>query len=126
MLESGVRRDHNIAMSTLPGFTLPGDVSASQRYWSEDIIEPGVAVTAKGTIRVPNTPGLGYAVRRDRIEKLTVRRRNWDARDAAREEISAVRTESWGKASEPIQFFLFTKATKAILRTYYASARQSV
>ena len=94
MLESGIGRAHNIAMSTLPGFSLPGDVSASQRYWSEDIIEPGVAVTAKGTIRVPNTPGLGYAVRRDRIEKLTVRRRNWDARHATSEEMSAVKTES--------------------------------
>ncbi len=94
MLESGIGRAHNIAMSTLPGFTLPGDVSASQRYWSEDIIEPGVAVTAKGTIRVPNTPGLGYAVRRDRIEKLTVRRRNWDARHATSEAASTVRTES--------------------------------
>jgi O-succinylbenzoate synthase len=94
MLESGIGRAHNIAMSTLPGFSLPGDVSASLRYWNEDIIEPGVEVTAKGTIRVPNTPGLGYAVRRDRIEKLTVRRNNWDARDAASEEISAVRTES--------------------------------
>jgi len=94
MLESGIGRAHNIAMSTLPGFTLPGDVSASQRYWSEDIIEPGVAVTAKGTIRVSNTPGLGYAVRRDRIEKLTVRRSNWDARHAASEEMSTVRTES--------------------------------
>ena len=94
MLESGIGRAHNIAMSTLPGFTLPGDVSASQRYWNEDIIEPGVAVTAKGTIRVPDTPGLGYAVRRDRIEKLTVRRSIWDARHATSEEISAVRTES--------------------------------
>jgi O-succinylbenzoate synthase len=94
MLESGIGRAHNIAMSTLPGFTLPGDVSASQRYWSEDIIEPGVEVTAKGTIRVPNTPGLGYAVRRDRIEKLTVRRSNWDARHATREAMSTVRTES--------------------------------
>jgi O-succinylbenzoate synthase len=94
MLESGIGRAHNIAMSTLPGFTLPGDVSASQRYWSQDIIEPGVAVTAKGTIRVSNTPGLGYAVRRDRIEKLTVRRSNWDARHATSEETSTVRTES--------------------------------
>jgi O-succinylbenzoate synthase len=94
MLESGIGRAHNIAMSTLPGFTLPGDVSASQRYWNEDIIEPGVDVTAKGTIRVPNTPGLGYAVRRDRIEKLTVRRSNWDARHATSREMSTVRTES--------------------------------
>jgi o-succinylbenzoate synthase len=74
MLESGVGRAHNIAMSTLPGFSLPGDVSASQRYWSEDIIEPAVEVTPKGTIQVPNTPGLGYVVKRELVERLTVRR----------------------------------------------------
>jgi O-succinylbenzoate synthase len=74
MLESGIGRAHNIAMSTLPGFSLPGDVSASERYWSEDIIEPAVEVTAKGTIHVPKTPGLGYAVKRELIERLTVRR----------------------------------------------------
>jgi o-succinylbenzoate synthase len=84
MLESGIGRAHNIAMSTLPGFSLPGDVSASQRYWSEDIIEPPVEVTENGTIRVPATPGLGYGVKRDRIEKITVRRSNWGARRAAR------------------------------------------
>jgi o-succinylbenzoate synthase len=84
MLESGIGRAHNIAMSTLPGFSLPGDVSASQRYWSEDIIEPPVEVTEKGTIRVPETPGLGYTVKRDRIEKITVRRSNWGAGHAAR------------------------------------------
>ena len=83
MLESGIGRAHNIAMSTLPGFSLPGDVSASHRYWSEDIIEPPVEVTEKGTIRVPQTPGLGYAVKRERIEKITVRRSNWGARHAA-------------------------------------------
>ena len=75
MLEAGIGRAHNIAMSTLPGFTLPGDVSASARYWDEDIIEPAVEVTAQGTIRVPKTPGLGYKVRRDRIEKLTARKK---------------------------------------------------
>ena len=74
MLESGIGRAHNIAMSTLPGFSLPGDVSASHRYWSEDIVEPAIEVTAKGTIQVPKTPGLGYAVKREVIEKLTVRR----------------------------------------------------
>jgi len=74
MLESGIGRAHNIAMSTLPGFSLPGDVSASQRYWGEDIIEPAVEVTAKGTIKVPKTPGLGYAVKRELVERLTVRR----------------------------------------------------
>jgi o-succinylbenzoate synthase len=73
MLETGIGRAHNIAMSSLPGFTLPGDVSASQRYWDEDVIEPEVQVTPKGTILVPTTPGLGYSVRRKRIEQLTVR-----------------------------------------------------
>jgi O-succinylbenzoate synthase len=77
MLESGIGRAHNIAMSTLSGFSLPGDVSASQRYWSEDIIEPEVEVTARGTIQVPKNPGIGYAVKRDRVEKLTVRRTEW-------------------------------------------------
>jgi O-succinylbenzoate synthase len=77
MLESGVGRAHNIAMSSLPGFVLPGDVSASQRYWDEDIIEPEVEVTSKGTIRVPKTAGLGYTVRLARVEQLTVRRRTW-------------------------------------------------
>ena len=77
MLESGIGRAHNIAMSTLPGFSLPGDVSASQRYWSEDIIEPAVEVTPRGTILVPKTPGLGYAVKRDFIEKIAVRRGVW-------------------------------------------------
>lgn len=74
MLESGIGRAHNVAMSTLQGFTLPGDVSASKRYWSEDIIEPKVEVTPHGTIVAPNTPGIGFAVKRDRIGKLAVRK----------------------------------------------------
>ncbi len=74
MLESGIGRAHNIAMSALPGFTLPGDVSASKRYWSEDIIDPEVTVSAQGTIRVPQSVGLGYAPNLQRIEKLTVRK----------------------------------------------------
>ncbi len=80
MLESGVGRAHNIALSTLPGFTLPGDISASRRYWEEDIIEPEVEVSRQGTIRVPAAPGLGFAVRRERVEKLTQRRETWRAR----------------------------------------------
>jgi len=72
MLESGIGRAHNIAVSTLPGYTLPGDVSASKRYWVEDIIEPEVTVTPQGTIRVPDSPGLGYHVRHDLIERWTV------------------------------------------------------
>ena len=74
MLESGIGRAHNIAMSTLAGFTLPGDVSASKRYWHEDIIEPEVKVTPNGTIIAPENTGIGFEVKRDRIEKIAVRR----------------------------------------------------
>jgi O-succinylbenzoate synthase len=80
MLESGIGRAHNIAMSSLPGFVMPGDVSASQRYWDEDIIEPEVKVTPRGTIRVPTAPGIGYKVRRERIETLTVRQQTFESR----------------------------------------------
>ena len=75
MLESGIGRAHNIAMSTLAGFTLPGDVSASKRYWHEDIIEPEVEVTKNGTITAAEAPGIGFAVNRARIDKLTSRRK---------------------------------------------------
>ncbi|MFY9529541.1 MAG: o-succinylbenzoate synthase [Candidatus Acidiferrales bacterium] len=71
MLESGIGRAQNIAMSTLPNFVLPGDVSASCRYWEEDIIAPEVEVTRQGTIQVPTEPGIGYEPRLDRIESLT-------------------------------------------------------
>jgi O-succinylbenzoate synthase len=73
MLESGIGRAHNIAMATLGGFTLPGDVSASARYWSEDIIEPPVTVTPVGTIVAPGAPGIGFEIKRDLVDKLTVR-----------------------------------------------------
>jgi o-succinylbenzoate synthase len=73
MLESGIGRAHNIALSTLSNFTLPGDVSASRRYWHQDIIEPEVTVSPQGTIAVPNGPGIGCQPQIDRIEKFTVR-----------------------------------------------------
>lgn len=73
MLESGVGRAHNIALSTLPGFVLPGDVSASRRYWEQDVIVPEVEVTANGTIQVPTGAGLGFQVDEGRIRALTVR-----------------------------------------------------
>ncbi len=73
MLETGIGRVHNIALSTLPNFILPGDVSASKRYWKEDIIEPAVEVSKQGTIRIKDEVGMGYRVREDLIEKLTVR-----------------------------------------------------
>ncbi len=75
MLETGIGRAHNIALSSLPNFSLPGDVSASKRYWTEDIIEPEVTVSATGEITVPTTPGRGFEVQPDRIEKITVRRK---------------------------------------------------
>jgi len=74
MLESGIGRAHNIAMSSLANFSLPGDVAASRRYWAEDVIEPEVEVSKQGTIRIPSAPGIGYTPRLDRIESLTKRR----------------------------------------------------
>jgi len=74
MLETGIGRAHNIALATLPNFSLPGDVTASKRYWAEDIISPEVTVSPQGTIRVPAGPGIGFEPRLDLIEKLTVRK----------------------------------------------------
>jgi len=74
MLESGVGRSHNIALSTLENFTLPGDVSASARYWLEDIVEPEITVSQAGEIAIPDTPGRGYEVRTELVERLTVRK----------------------------------------------------
>ena len=74
MLETGIGRAQNIALSTLHNFSLPGDVSASKRYWKEDIIDPEVEVSAQGMIAISDRPGTGYRVRHDLIEKLTVRK----------------------------------------------------
>ncbi len=83
MLEAGIGRSHNIALSTLPGFTLPGDVSASKRYWKEDIIDPAVEVSPQGYIKVPDTPGRGFKLKTDLIEKLTVRQTTLRAKGIA-------------------------------------------
>jgi O-succinylbenzoate synthase len=74
MLETGIGRAHNIALSSLPNFSLPGDVSASSRYWTEDVIEPAVTVSKAGEIVVPTGVGSGYAVVQERIERITVRK----------------------------------------------------
>jgi o-succinylbenzoate synthase len=74
MLETGIGRAHNIALSTLENFSLPGDVSASKRYWKEDIIEPEVEVSPQGMIAISDQPGTGYRPKPDLIEKLTVRK----------------------------------------------------
>ncbi len=74
MLEAGIGRAHNIALATLPNFTLPGDVSASKRYWARDIIQPPVEVTARGTIAIRDDPGFGYELDREFLDSITVRR----------------------------------------------------
>jgi O-succinylbenzoate synthase len=79
MLEAGIGRAHNIALATLPNFTLPGDVSASRRYWERDIIAPEVEVTAHGTIVTRDAPGFGYELDRDFMQHITVRTEMLDA-----------------------------------------------
>lgn len=73
MLESGIGRAYNVALASLPGFTLPGDISASRRYWEQDIVTPEFEVR-DGHMAVPTGPGIGVEVDVDRIEALTVRR----------------------------------------------------
>ncbi|HZS54277.1 MAG TPA: o-succinylbenzoate synthase [Bryobacteraceae bacterium] len=74
MLEAGIGRAHNVALSTLPDFVLPGDVSASKRYWKRDIVTPDIEVTANGAIDVSDNPGFGYELDKDYLESLVVRR----------------------------------------------------
>ena len=71
MLESGIGRAHNIAITTLSNFVLPGDTAASSRYWQQDIIDPEVTVN-NGVITVPDVPGIGYEANRDRIRERTL------------------------------------------------------
>jgi len=73
MLESGIGRAGNVALASLPNFTLPGDISASKRYWVEDIVEPEFTVDAEGMMAVPTEPGIGVRVRMDQLERVTVR-----------------------------------------------------
>jgi o-succinylbenzoate synthase len=73
MLEAGIGRAHNVALATLPNFVLPGDVSASRRYWKRDIILPAVETTPRGTIEVRDEPGFGYELDRQFIAGITVR-----------------------------------------------------
>ena len=74
MLESGIGRAGNVALASLPNFTLPGDISASKRYFAQDIVEPEFQVAADGTMAVPTQPGIGVQVMQDRLERVTVRR----------------------------------------------------
>jgi len=73
MLEAGIGRAHNVALASLPNFVLPGDVSASRRYWARDIICPPVETTARGTIALRDGPGFGYELDRDFLRGITIR-----------------------------------------------------
>jgi O-succinylbenzoate synthase len=73
MLESDIGRTHNIHLSALPNFTLPGDVAASRRYFIPDLVEPPVEVAEDGTIAVPTGPGIGVTVDIDRVTRATLR-----------------------------------------------------
>jgi o-succinylbenzoate synthase len=77
MLETGIGRAHNVAIASLPNFTLPGDISASDRYWHEDIVDPPFVLSPDGTLPVPTAPGLGVTVLRDRLEKVSTRIANY-------------------------------------------------
>src|SRR5699024_11590202 len=70
MLEAGIGRAHNIAISSLANFSLPGDTAASSKYWYKDIIQPEVTVE-QGMLKVPDTPGIGYTVNRQADRKST-------------------------------------------------------
>jgi O-succinylbenzoate synthase len=74
MLESGIGRAHNIHLSTLPNFRLPGDIAASRRYYAPDLIDPPIEVRPDGTIEVPSGPGIGVTIVWDRVEKGTLKR----------------------------------------------------
>jgi O-succinylbenzoate synthase len=77
MLESGIGRLANVHLQTLPGFSLPGDTSASARYFEEDLVDPPVAVSADGMIAVPEGPGIGHAVVWPRVDGATVFHETW-------------------------------------------------
>ena len=80
LLETGIGRAANIALASLPNFVLPADLSASERYFHEDVIDPPVTLNADGTITVPATPGLGFAVNAERVERWTVRKDTYSRR----------------------------------------------
>ena len=71
MIEFGISRAHNLALASLPGFTIPGDISGSDRYWEEDIIEPEIVVS-NGRISIPDKPGIGFEINRKRLREVLI------------------------------------------------------
>lgn len=76
MLESGIGRAHNVALTTLSNFTLPGDTASSNRYWDKDIIKPEV-VSENGYINVSQAAGIGYEINREAVESFTVAKKHY-------------------------------------------------
>lgn len=74
MLETGIGRAHNVALASLPNFSLPNDISASERYYKQDLVEPPFKLNADGTIDVPRGPGIGVEVLHDQLAKATLKR----------------------------------------------------
>jgi len=72
MLETGIGRAANLALASLPGFTLPGDTSASDRYFERDLLEEPFSLADDGTLPVPSGSGLGVAVDRERLDDVTI------------------------------------------------------
>jgi O-succinylbenzoate synthase len=84
MLESGVGRSHNVALASLPNFSLPGDLSPSARYWERDVVIPEWTMDSEGMVQVPRSkPGIGVEVDMGRIEDLTVKREALESRSMA-------------------------------------------
>lgn len=77
MVESGVGRAHNVAITSLPNFTIPGDTAAASRYWDEDIVEPGIELIAPGQLAVPDGPGIGYRLNHRAVGKYVLRSVNF-------------------------------------------------
>ncbi|MGP4078387.1 o-succinylbenzoate synthase [Pseudalkalibacillus sp. R45] len=71
MIESGIGKAHNIALASLAGFEIPGDITASIRYWEQDIIRPEIELE-NGKVLVSDAPGIGYEVNRELLERYTV------------------------------------------------------
>ncbi len=79
MLETGIGRAANLALASLPNFKLPGDISATRRYWKEDIIDEVFELNKDGSISVPTGPGLGVTVNEKVLEKVTIRKETYRA-----------------------------------------------
>jgi O-succinylbenzoate synthase len=74
MDESGIGRAGNVALASLPNFVLPGDISASKRYYKEDIVDPEFVIDQNGMMEVPTKPGIGVEIKMDLLEKVTERK----------------------------------------------------